>query len=610
MENESPEKGLEQNLDMNIRILNKEVIFSIDSRVFSDELYSIIGNSLGRFNAERNSIFFYLFKDSKDYPQRAMRIKKMNYVVKEAGDIVWVRLDIPSLANREINNLLEGRAFSDIPNALIYPFVIMREGRVYFIVQYDINVEGEISERLLSLNDIYNSKFWQNAFKIEYIDSSRTIPEILDSFSVDKRFKIVSIVMKRRNKPTSIFKDVGQHIPRWPALLDGSLTTMHLEDMLNYVDGPEEAIREFFEKFVRKSISALYMETYFTENELKFIAFIEDDLLEGMIDNLYDSIKKNLELRIESITEIGDKNIENKRDEYLNREFFKRQVIFSVDISKAYPEFTGIMSSGIAYYDSKYRRYYYSIMKSESQYSDQKIRLRKREGIMKEDEDILWISFDNVIYSNINMGTMMEGKTLSDMENVILYPISIVREGRLYHICQYNESSAGEVSRRIIALSAAYNRNIGRHSFIIHEMKYSEEISELISRFWDGGKVRKIEIEIPSEIEAQGIQKNHSQDLENVNFTVKMAGNTGTLNINDLLSGLGIPPEIMVESMRDIINNYIIALYFEASCGNGKCSIKWLYEERYIIHVLKTLANINKKGKYISIINIGKMKGI
>jgi len=92
MENESPEEGLEQNLDMNIRILNKEVIFSIDSRVFSDELYSIIGNSLGRFNAARNNIFFYLFKDSKDYPQIAMRIKKMNYVVKEAGDIVWVRL--------------------------------------------------------------------------------------------------------------------------------------------------------------------------------------------------------------------------------------------------------------------------------------------------------------------------------------------------------------------------------------------------------------------------------------------------------------------------------------------------------------------------------------
>jgi len=608
MENGSPE-GLEQDLDMNVKILNKEVIFSIDSKVFSDELYSIFGNSLGRFNAERSNIFFYIFKDSKDYPQIAMKMRKMDYFVREEGDIVWVRLNIPALANREMSNILEGKAFSDIPNALIYPFVIMREGRVYFIVQYDISAESDISERLLSLNVFYNSKFWQGAFKIEHIDKSRTIHEILDSFSVDKKFKIVSIVTKRRNKPASIFKDVSQHTPRWPARLDGKMTTMPLEDMLNYVEGPEEVIREFFEKFVRRSISALYLETYFTENELKFIFFIENDVLEGMIDSLYDSIK-NAELRIESITEIGNKNIENKREEYLNREFFNRQVIFSVDISKAYPEFKGIMSPGIAYYDSKYRRYYYSIMKSESQYTDDKIKLRNREGIMKEYEDILWISFDNVIYSNINIGKMMEGKALSDMENVILYPMSIVKEGRLYHICQYNESSAEEVSRRIIELSAAHNRNIGRQSFIIHEIKYSEEISELISRFWDGEKVRKIEIEIPSEIEAKGIQKNYSQDLENVNFIVNIAGNKGTLSINDLLSGIGIPREIMVENLRDIVNNYIIPLYFEASCGNGKCSVKWLYEERHIIHVLKTLANINKNGKYITIKNIGKLKGI
>ena len=610
MKYELPQNGSERNLDMNIRIFDKEVIFSIDSKVFGDELYSIMGNNMGRFNAERNNIFFYIFKDSKDYPQIAMRINRMGYKVREAGNTVWVRFNIPVLINKEINTQLEGKAFIDMKNTLIYTFLIMREGRVYFTVQYGIEDEKEISERLLSLNEVYNRTFWQNAFRIEYIGNSRTIPEILKSFSVNKRLKMVSIVMKRGKEPSSIFKEVSEHIPRWPTLLDGRLTTMHLEDMLNYVEGPEEAIREFFEKFVRKSISSLYMETYFTENKVKFKALIEEDLLEGMMDNLYDSIMKNLDLEIESITDEGDLKAKEKGKEYLNTEFFKRQAIFSVDISRAYPEYTGIMDSGIAYYDSKYKRYYYSIMKGESKYSDQKIRLRKRESIMREDENILWISFDNVIYSNDSIRNMAEGKTLSDMDNVILYPISIVREGRLYHLCQYNESSSNEVSKRIIELSAAYNRNLGRHSFTIHEINDSEEISEFISRLWDSEKVREIEIEIPSEIEAHGIQKNHSQDLENVNFVVNMAGNMGTLSIENLLSGLGIPPEIMIESMKDIIDNYIIALYFEASCGNGKCSVRWLYEDRYLNHVLKTLANINRNGKYVKIRNIGKMRGI
>ncbi|MGC8563185.1 MAG: hypothetical protein ACP5NO_08375, partial [Thermoplasmata archaeon] len=114
MKYELPQNGSERNLDMNIKIFDKEAIFSIDSKVFGDELYSIIGNNIGRFNAERNNIFFYIFKDSKDYPQIAMRINRMGYKVREAGNTVWIRLNVPVLADKEINTHLEGKAFIDM----------------------------------------------------------------------------------------------------------------------------------------------------------------------------------------------------------------------------------------------------------------------------------------------------------------------------------------------------------------------------------------------------------------------------------------------------------------------------------------------------------------
>lgn len=588
-------------LHMNTEIFEKEVVFSIDATAFNREMLNILGDTVGRYNAERNNLFFYLFKDDINYPKAAMKAKRMNLDFREAGNMVWVRMEIPAFKDPRLVERLEGSPFHDMSGVLIYPFVTVSGGRVHFTVQYRKEAEAQVSERLLSLMEVHSEVLGHESFRIEYIGKARAV---YDSIMREGRsFSVIVINARRRKEPASIFSDINVLNPAWPASVDGVLRTMKLEEVLNNVEGPDAAIRRFFDNFVRKSVAAPYLEVVIEGDKVSFRTILESDLMEGLMDNIYDSVRDGLRISIGSIYSL-EQSVHREDSGYLNTEFFRNEVIFSVDISKAYPEYSGIMDSGIAYYDSKTRSYYFSILKSQDKYNEDRMKLRRKEIIMMEDRDAMWIKFDNIIYIRDEIGRMLPGKTLSDMEGAILYPFSVVKGGRLYHLCQFNDTDSEAVTARLASLSSAYNRNLGRGAFRIHEIRDALAVTDFLGMYYDLRDVTKIEIEIPSHLNASGLQKNHSNDLGEIKFVVKMGEATGLVSIRDLISGLDIPGESMERAMEETVRNYIIALYFESRCSDGRCHVTWLYESRYVPSVMKILGELNRGGGAV------RLKGI
>lgn len=253
---------------MNTRIFDRQLVFSVNMDAYDAHLREILRTGIGRYDSVKGNAFFFIMKGDPMYPELRMRVDRTGYRIRESDSMLWFRVGIPSFTNENVSGKIQGKPFALINDAVIYPFTVYRDGRLYYIVQYRNEAEEEISERILSSVIVYGEVYGYNALNIESIGPPAEIPELIRNMGISMPLSEIDLSFRPRSNPGEMPRSVeaSRNTVKWPFEDQSSLSLKSLGEALYYVDMPEQSIREIHDSFIRRVISSLYFEVIVRED--------------------------------------------------------------------------------------------------------------------------------------------------------------------------------------------------------------------------------------------------------------------------------------------------------------------------------------------------------
>ena len=263
----------------NTRIFDKQLIFSVNMDAYGAHLREILRTGIGRYDPVTGKAFFFIMKSDNLYPELRMRINKVGYGIRESGNMLWFRVGIPSFTDEKVSQRIQGKPFALIDEAVIYPFTIYRDGRLYYTVQYRNKAEDEVSERILSSIAVYDEVYGHDALRVESIGPPDAMPELIRDMGIDTPLSEIDLSFRLRDNPGKITQSIkgSKGMVKWPFEHQSSLSLKTLEEALSYVDMPDQSIREIHDSFIRRVISSIYFEVT-VGNDVIFRIVAEDSL--------------------------------------------------------------------------------------------------------------------------------------------------------------------------------------------------------------------------------------------------------------------------------------------------------------------------------------------
>ncbi len=278
---------------LNTRIFDRQLVFSVNMDAYDAHLREILRTGIGRYDSVKGNAFFFIMKSDHMYPELRMRVNRIGYGIRESESMVWFRVGIPSFTNDKVSGRIMGRPFALIDDAVIYPFTIYRDGRLYYIVQYSNKAEDEISERILSSVAVYDEVFGHDSLRIERIDAPVEIPELIRNMGIDISLSEIDLSFRYRSSPGEMPESVQgfKNTVKWPFEHRSSLSLKSLEEALSYVDMPEQAIVDIHDSFIRRVISSIYFEVTVGDNVT--FRIVTEDILKNDIFNVLAHVYMN-----------------------------------------------------------------------------------------------------------------------------------------------------------------------------------------------------------------------------------------------------------------------------------------------------------------------------
>jgi len=283
---------------------------------------------------------------------------------------------------------------------------------------------------------------------------------------------------------------------------------------------------------------------------------------------------------------------------YLNRIFFERQIIFSINIEKTYPELSQLIKSGIAYEDHFTKVYFIPVSKDDPAYPDIRRRASKYNIKINESSSTAWLSFPEPHSSNTELKSALKGKRIDQMELAIMYPATVIKDGKMYHLVQYSSSIEQDMSDRILKLSSSFNTILGSGSMTIEEVSSNVKDVPSFLKSW-GNIPQMVELTVNFPFDGGNIAAilaSSSIEPFSMRFILSHDGNLSTASIDvlqDMIPGTTVPLKNIFSQAKE---NVGFSAYMEARCTGGRCTVNMILEERLFGAIATVLSRLIDSG--------------
>lgn len=298
----------------------------------------------------------------------------------------------------------------------------------------------------------------------------------------------------------------------------------------------------------------------------------------------------------------------NNKQNYVNHEFFDKQIIFSLNAKLIFNTYD-IIGDSILYHDRFKREYYYVKSKSESDYPEIKIKFMKDNQKINENEKYLWIAIPEMARMNEQLDNIARNNRLFSMDKVFHFPFSILKGGRIYILDQYHSDIGEAVSRRMLKLKNNYDRILGPQSLNIESIG-SNLINAVDFLNIMGLKFSVIELKIKmdcSGCEITGLLKTASSDLDGIQLLVSYDKGLKVFNLDETVKSGHMPSKIFIPLEEIFKMNSLFLLYSDFRCSGGECIFTMIFEENFMDVVSEALEKAMEKGMGVQIYSYRKI---
>ena len=288
---------------------------------------------------------------------------------------------------------------------------------------------------------------------------------------------------------------------------------------------------------------------------------------------------------------------------YLNRIFFDRQKIFFVNIEKTYPGLSQLIRSGISYEDHSTRVYFIPVSKDDPTYPEIRRKASRYNIKINESSNTVWLSFPEPHSSNLELKSALEGRRIDQMDLAVMYPATVIQEGKMYHLVQYSSSIEQDMSDRILKLASSFNTILGSGSLTVEEVSGNVIDFPTFLRSW-GSIPQMVELSVSFPFEGgnvSGILASSSLEPSSMRFIVKSNGNLYSTNIDalkDMIQGTVVPLKNIFSQAKENIG---FSAYMEARCTGGRCTVNIILEERLFGAIATVLSGLIDSGIEITL---------
>lgn len=295
---------------------------------------------------------------------------------------------------------------------------------------------------------------------------------------------------------------------------------------------------------------------------------------------------------------------------YINKELFDRQLIYSMEVSShSLP--INFFGDTILYRDSLQRDYYYVKAKSDITYPELKINAQRSNLTINENDKYAWIKISDFELNLKEYDKKFESKDrLSFIDELYHFPFCILKNNRIYLVAQYSSDVSEKVTERILKIKNQYDRAVGLNAFTIESIG-----SNLITPI---EFLKMLDIKIPvyelkfktvepdEKIKGRGLFKILSNDYKNNEVLMLDENGLKAIKFSDIEISKRFTRMFRVASGLFNINLGFI-LYNDINCTGEECLYTVIFEENLSSGIFSVLEKLTEEPINFQIENFVKL---
>ncbi|MGC8681659.1 MAG: hypothetical protein ACP5TW_06475, partial [Thermoplasmata archaeon] len=150
-------------------LFQKQAVISIVSDIKLKNFKFIIKGKTIYYDFLTAEHYFSVSENDPGYSKLILDGKEIGLKFNKKGNIYWVSFYGETLKNDEIAKKFEGRNLREIKKGMVFPLILNKDGRLYYLYQYAEDAESDVSTDLILIQNAYDDIFGPGIFRIEKI---------------------------------------------------------------------------------------------------------------------------------------------------------------------------------------------------------------------------------------------------------------------------------------------------------------------------------------------------------------------------------------------------------------------------------------------------------
>ncbi|MGC8699993.1 MAG: hypothetical protein ACP5R3_00010 [Thermoplasmata archaeon] len=599
-----------ENLDLNnkyanLELFQKEAIASISLDIKLKNLKFVLKGKTTYYDFLTAEHFFSIFENEPGYSRLILEGKDIGLKFNKKEDIYWVRFFGETLFNEEIRKILQNRNLREIEKGMIFPLILNKNGRLFYLFQYSNDVIADASADLIYIMNAYNETYGPGTFKIEKISNAESFLNYFTYGDFEQIFYQLNLNLPYEGPDfVSILKRLSMKPEEYEFLIkiNNEYKTMKFPEVLKLlkIDPgtylniisilPENFVfMSYFDGICKNNICTIKLIL-----EERFIPFLLNVLNKLKNAGIEFSIENLIKLNLTKMQKVDVKNLFSP----VNKDFFNREITYSKDLNY-FGEIKDLIDSAICYSDDISFDKFLIINKDDPNFAEIKYKALKNNIKINENKFYLWFSFPETskIYKEIK-DVMNEGRMIQSI-GVYHFPFSISYKGRMYYKIQYASESEYDATRRLLKIIDAQSKLIGKDAIKIEEIGNITDPISFINQYGIKDKIVYLELVTDYNKNIKGLVKNSSTDINHIQILYDEGNGLKLTNFSDIQKRtIG---DLTKEFFKNLIDNLSFFLHIDFRCENGKCLFNFLIEEKMLPVVSSSLAGLIDSGTKVKI---------
>ncbi|MGC8662781.1 MAG: hypothetical protein ACP5TX_00025 [Thermoplasmata archaeon] len=593
---------------INRELFEKQAVFSISLDIKLKNFKYILKNKSVYYDFTKGEHYFLASENDPGYSHLLLEGEDIGLKFNKNEDVYWISFTGETMGNENMKKILNGKNLRSIEKGMMFPLILNRNERLYYVFQYSVEEENDVTENLLKIQNAYTEFYGPDSFRIEKISESEPLPDIFTYGYVDEPFYEIEILipydgpnMKGVLKRLSFEPKENQFMVKY----DKTNYTLSFDDLTKNFQRPSISLFDAFKEISDRFAFPSYFEGV-CENKICKVKWIyEERFLPDVLTVLN---KINLSGGNIALSKIKKLNLEHKEIkendlsfEPLNKEFFQKEIVYSKDL-KYLPQLMDLIDNAIVYNDVMSMDVFLVVDKNSPKYPEIKIKSIKNNLKFNENKYFIWLSFPDISKIKDDLYDKTKNGRLFNLEGSYHLPFLIIKGGRIYYIDQYSTKFEKEVTTRILNVIKNHYDILGLNSFRVESIGNARDPLKFIRDFSIKTGIVSLELSIDYNGEdLKGIIKNISLDINQIQFLADEGQGPKVINISEInkkIPGFGDLAKLFFMNLQD---NLSFLLYFEFKCNNGKCNINMLLEKNMFLIISNALVSLIDSGLKIKL---------